>query len=275
MDLASEEFAVRLAEEEKSASTIEKYLRDVTAFFLWLGKKPLAKETVLLWKAELLRRGYAAVTVNAKLAALNRYLLFAGRTDCRVRPLRIQRRVFRRSERELSQREYRELIDAARSQGMERTALIMETICATGIRVSELRYITVEAAKRGESSVALKGKIRMILLPRKLCAKLLKYAKQKNITAGEIFLSPSGESLSRKRIWSDMKAVCRLTGIAPSKVFPHNLRHLFAVTYYNMCHDVAKLADVLGHSSIETTRIYLISTGREHALYLEQMKLVV
>ena len=275
MDLASEEFAVRLAEEEKSAATIEKYLRDVTAFFLWLGKKPLAKETVLLWKAELLRRGYAAVTVNAKLAALNRYLLFTGRTDCRVRPLRIQRRVFRRSERELSQREYRELIDAARSQGMERTALIMETICATGIRVSELRYITVEAAKRGESSVALKGKIRMILLPRKLCAKLLKYAKQKNITAGEIFLSPSGESLGRKRIWSDMKAVCRLTGIAPSKVFPHNLRHLFAVTYYNMCHDVAKLADVLGHSSIETTRIYLISTGREHALYLEQMKLVV
>ena len=275
MDLASEEFAARLAEEEKSAATIEKYLRDVTAFFRWLGKKPLAKDTVLLWKAELLRRGYAAVTVNAKLAALNRYLLFTGRTDCRVRPLRIQRRVFRRSERELSQREYRELIDAARSQGMERTALIMETICATGIRVSELRYITVEAAKRGESSVALKGKIRMILLPRKLCAKLLKYAKQKNITAGEIFLSPSGESLGRKRIWSDMKAVCRLTGIAPSKVFPHNLRHLFAVTYYNMCHDVAKLADVLGHSSIETTRIYLISTGREHALYLEQMKLVV
>ena len=275
MDLASEEFAARLAEEEKSAATIEKYLRDVTAFFRWLGKKPLAKETVLLWKAELLRRGYAAVTVNAKLAALNRYLLFTGRTDCRVRPLRIQRRVFRRSERELSQREYRELIDTARSQGMERTALIMETICATGIRVSELRYITVEAAKRGESSVALKGKIRMILLPRKLCAKLLKYAKQKNITAGEIFLSPSGESLGRKRIWSDMKAVCRLTGIAPSKVFPHNLRHLFAVTYYNMCHDVAKLADVLGHSSIETTRIYLISTGREHALYLEQMKLVV
>ena len=192
----------------------------------------------------------------------------------RVKPLRIQRRLFRDDSRELTRPEYLRLLETARTQGRERLALLLETICGTGIRVSEVRYVTVEAVYRGRAEISLKGKIRTILLPGKLCRKLLKYARKQKIASGEIFLTRNEKGISRRQIWAEMKALCDKAGVAPSKVFPHNLRHLFARTFYRVCRDVAKLADVLGHSSIETTRIYLISTGTEHAGTLARLGLV-
>ena len=195
--------------------------------------------------------------------------------DLRVRPLRLQRKLFRDESRDLSKAEYDRLVSTAERLGRERLALLLETICATGIRVSEVRYVTVEAAERGKAEISLKGKIRTILLPGKLCRKLLKYARKNKTASGEIFLTRNGTGLSRRQIWAEMKALCAEAGVEAGKVFPHNLRHLFARTFYHVCRDVAKLADVLGHSSIETTRIYLISTGAEHARTLERLGLVV
>ena len=267
-------FCQHLRGEERSAATIEKYRRDVAQFAAWLGENQLEKEAGVRWKAHLLAQGCEPSTVNGKLTALDRFLHFLGQADCKVKHLKIQRHLFREDGRELTRREYDQLLAAARSTGRERLALLMESICGTGIRVSEVRYLTVDAARRGKAEVALKGKIRAILLPGKLCRKLLKYAGKNKIASGEIFLTRSGASLSRKQIWRDMKALCQRAGVAPSKVFPHNLRHLFARTFYRVCRDVAKLADVLGHSSIETTRIYLLSTGAEHAKVLEHLRLI-
>ena len=267
-------FCQHLRGEERSAATIEKYRRDVAQFAAWLGENQLEKEAGVRWKAHLLAQGCEPSTVNGKLTALDRFLHFLGQADCKVKHLKIQRQLFREDGRELTRREYDQLLAAARSTGRERLALLMESICDTGIRVSEVKYLTVEAARRGKVEVALKGKIRAILLPGKLCRKLLKYAGKNKIASGEIFLTRSGASLSRKQIWRDMKALCQRAGVAPSKVFPHNLRHLFARTFYRVCRDVAKLADVLGHSSIETTRIYLLSTGAEHAKVLEHLRLI-
>lgn len=188
--------------------------------------------------------------------------------------LKIQRKMFRSPERELAKGEYLRLLETADALGKVRLRLLIETICATGIRVSEVKYITVETVQAGCTDIALKGKIRTILLPRKLCRKLQKYAKKQKITSGEIFLTRSGRGISRRQIWAEMKALCRKAGVPASKVFPHNLRHLFARTFYRACRDVAKLADVLGHSSIETTRIYLISTGIEHARQIERLGLI-
>ena len=199
---------------------------------------------------------------------------FAGAPEMQIKPLRMQRRMFREDRRELTNREYERLVSAAGSLGRERLALVMETVCAAGIRVGEVKYITVEAARSGRAEVRLKGKVRVILLPAKLSRKLLAYAKRHKITAGEVFVTRGGKSLSRKQIWAEMKSLCALAGVAASKVFPHNLRHLFARTFYAASRDVAKLADVLGHSSIETTRIYLISTGSEHIKALDRLNLV-
>ena len=267
-------FCQHLRGEERSAATIEKYRRDVAQFAAWLGENQLEKEAGVRWKAHLLAQGCEPSTVNGKLTALDRFLHFLGQADCKVKHLKIQRQLFREDGRELTRREYDQLLAAARSTGRERLALLMESICGTGIRVSEVKYLTVDAARCGKVEVALKGKIRAILLPGKLCRKLLKYAGKNKIASGEIFLTRSGASLSRKQIWRDMKALCQRAGVAPSKVFPHNLRHLFARTFYRVCRDVAKLADVLGHSSIETTRIYLLSTGAEHAKVLEHLRLI-
>lgn len=267
-------FAARLAEEERSPGTIEKYLRDVRSFADWLDGRPATRESAAAWKARLLERHYAPATVNSMLAALNRFFSFQGWPECRVRRLRLQRRLFRQEERELTQEEYRRLVDAARSGGRERLALLMEAVCSTGIRVSEVRFLTVEAACRGRAEVALKGKIRTILLPGKLCRRLLKYARSRNIASGELFLTRSGRPLSRTQIWAEMKSICKAAGVAASKVFPHNLRHLFARLFYRASRDVVKLADLLGHASVETTRIYLISTGAEHARALERLRLI-
>ena len=267
-------FRQRLVWEEKSPATIEKYLRDAAAFTAWLDGRAASKAAAGAWKAALLEAKLAPATINVKLAAVNRFLVFLGWPAFRVKPLRIQRRLFRDDSRELTRPEYLRLLETARTQGRERLALLLETICGTGIRVSEVRYVTVEAVYRGRAEISLKGKIRTILLPGKLCRKLLKYARKQKIASGEIFLTRNEKGISRRQIWAEMKALCDKAGVAPSKVFPHNLRHLFARTFYRVCRDVAKLADVLGHSSIETTRIYLISTGAQHRRDLDRLRLV-
>ena len=268
------QFSDALTEEERSAGTIEKYVRDVRRFAVWLDGEEVSRERAAAWRDGLLERGYAPVTINSMVAAVNQFFTFLGWEEFRVKALKIQRKLFRDDRRELTREEYQRLLDAAHGLGRERLALLLETICATGIRVSEVKYITVEAAHAGRAEVSLKGKLRTILLPGKLCRKLKKYARQQKTASGEIFLTRSGKSLSRRQIWAEMKRLCKAAGVAPSKVFPHNLRHLFARTFYKVCRDVVKLADVLGHSSIETTRIYLISTGSEHANILRKMHLV-
>lgn len=263
-----------LGREERAAGTVEKYLRDLRAFAAWVSGRPVTKELALEWKKELLCAGYVPATVNAKLSALNGLFRFLGWEECRVKFLKLQRRVFRDQSREMDRSEYRRLLETAQSAGQHRLGLLMEAICATGIRVSEVRYLTVEAARAGRAEVSLKGKIRTILLPDKLCRKLLKYAKKQKTASGEIFLTKSGKSLSRCQIWREMKALCQRAGVAATKVFPHNLRHLFAATFYRASKDIARLADVLGHSSIETTRIYLLTSSAEHAKQLERLGLV-
>ena len=217
---------------------------------------------------------YNPKTINGILSAINKFLVVAGWGDIKVKYLRIQRQLFRSSGRELTKAEYIKLLETAQTLGKERLGLLMQTICGTGIRVSELKYITVEAVKTGKAEISLKGKIRTILLTGKLCKKLLKYTKGQKITSGEIFLTRSGRGLGRKQIWAEMKALCKKAGVESGKVFPHNLRHLFARTFYKVCKDVVRLADVLGHSSIETTRIYLISTGAEHLQTLNKLNLI-
>ena len=271
-DLAG--FADCLKNGDRSPGTIEKYLHDASDFALWLGQRELTRETAVQWREFLLQQNYAPVTINSMLSAVNSLFKFLGRGDCRIRFLRVQRRAFREQSRELTRAEYQKLLDTAAEQGQERLGLLMETICATGIRVSEVRYITVEAAQRGRAEISLKGKIRTILLPAKLCRKLLKYAWKQKTASGEIFLTRSGKPVSRRQIWREMKTLCAKAGVESSKVFPHNLRHLFATAFYQVCRDIVKLADILGHSSINTTRIYLMTTGAEHARQLEKLGLV-
>ena len=267
-------FQQHLAGEEREQSTIEKYIREIRFFQTWLTGRSVTAEIVARWKNYLRAKGYQPETINSKLSALNKFFSFIGWAECRMKYLKIQRKLFRGTERELTKAEYIRLLETANSGGKVRLALLIETICATGIRVSEVKYITEEAIQAGRADIALKGKIRTILLPGKLCRKLQKYARKQKITSGEIFLTRSGKGISRRQIWAEMKALCKKANVAPSKVFPHNLRHLFARTFYRACRDVAKLADVLGHSSIETTRIYLISTGVEHARQLERLGLI-
>lgn len=266
-------FRRELLRREYSHGTAESYVRSIRAFARWSGGA-VDRGLVLTWKARLTAR-YAPATVNAMLAGLNRFFDFAGRPECRVKVLRLQRCSFREAERELDRGEYRALVRTARTLGRERLALVMETICATGIRVGEVRYITVEAVRSGSATISLKGKIRTILLPGKLCKKLLKYARKQKITSGEIFLTGGGKPMSRCQIWAEMKRICKAAGVDPAKVFPHNLRHLFATVYYRIYKDIVKLADILGHSSVETTRIYLLTTGTEHRQQLERLRLVL
>lgn len=263
-----------LREQEYAQGSIEKYVRDIKAFRVWNGSDAVEREQLSRWKVHLQSEGYRPETVNGMLASLNCLFKFMGRTEFHLRYVKVQRKLFRKTEREMTKAEYTRLIETAQEQGKRRLTLLMETICATGIRVSEVRYITVEAVRRGRAEICLKGKVRMILLPGKLCKKLLKFAKQQRISAGVIFITRNKKPLSRRQIWGEMKSLCKAAGVAPSKVFPHNLRHLFARTFYRIYKDVIRLADVLGHSSVETTRIYLISTGAEHARQIERLGLV-
>ncbi|MDO4481772.1 MAG: tyrosine-type recombinase/integrase [Bacillota bacterium] len=267
------QFSSFLSREERAPGTIEKYRRDIRSFASWLNGRAAARETAAEWRDYLLKMHYSPVTVNSMLAALNSFFRFAGWDDCRVKFLKVQRRIFRESGKELSRSEYIRLVNAARSLGKNRLALIMETICSAGIRVSEVQYITVEAARSGQAEIFMKGKIRTIMLSAKLCRKLLKYAKNKKISSGEIFITGSGKGISRRQIWAEMKQLCKAAHVEPGKVFPHNLRHLFATAFYNTSRDIVQLADVLGHASIETTRIYLMTSGTEHRRKLDLLGL--
>ena len=267
-------FEQYLIREERGKATIQKYVRDAGEFLRWLGMWELTKEQAVAWKEHLAGQHRAPMTVNGKLAALNQLCLFLGKPECRVKYLKLQRKLFRSTERELNKEEYLRLLETAWKLGRERLALLMESICATGIRVSEVKYLTVEAAQAGCAEISLKGKIRTILIPGKLCRKLLKYAKKQKTASGEIFLTRNGKSLTRRQIWAEMKALCRKANVQPSKVFPHNLRHLFARTFYKVYRDVVKLASILGHSSLETTRIYLLATGAEYRKQMSRLGLI-
>lgn len=274
------DFCRFLMEQERCLSTAEKYMRDVRTFLNWqkdVCKKdnPLCRQQVIDWKEALLEKKYAPVTINSMLSSVNSFLVFLGREDCRVKLLRIQKKIFREKEKELTRKEYEKLLETAKRAGRQRLHLLMECIGNTGIRVSEVKYITVEAARAGRADISLKGKVRTILIQKKLCRRLLEYAKKRKIRTGCIFLTRTGKELSRKQIWKEMKSLCRTSGVMPEKVFPHNLRHLFAVTFYRVGRDIVKLADVLGHSSIETTRIYLLTTGDEHRRQMEKMCMLI
>ena len=269
-----DQFEDYLRHDEREESTIEAYLRSLTRFAEWADGRAVTKELAMEWKAVLSESGYRPISVNAMLAAVNKFFTCMGREDCKVKYLKLQRQMFRKSEKDLSKEEYQRLVQAAHEKGDLRMELILETICATGIRVGELKYITVEAVRAGVAEIALKGKIRTILLPHRLCRKLQKYAKQQKIASGKIFLTQDGLPVSRQSIWTRMKALCEAAGVERSKAFPHNLRSLFARSFYGSCHDVVRLADVLGHSSIETTRIYLMSTGKEYLRQLDKLGLV-
>ena len=269
-----DQFEDYLRHDEREESTIEAYLRSLTRFAEWADGRAVTKELAMEWKTALSEAGYRPISVNAMLAAVNKFFTCMGREDCKVKYLKLQRQMFRKSEKDLSKEEYQRLVQAAHEKGDLRMELILETICATGIRVGELKYITVEAVRAGVAEIALKEKIRTILLPHRLCRKLQKYAKQQKIASGKIFLTQDGLPVSRQSIWTRMKALCEAAGVERSKVFPHNLRSLFARSFYGSCHDVVRLADVLGHSSIETTRIYLMSTGKEYLRQLDKLGLV-
>ena len=266
-------YVLHLREEERADSTIEKYVRDLEALGRHLAGRPVTKAALIGWKEELAQR-HAPATVNSMIAAVNGFLRFMGWRECAVKLLNIQKSPFCDEGRELTRSEYARLVRAAEKGGNRRLALVLQTICATGVRVSEVKYLSVEAAQRGRAEISLKGKIRAILIPGKLCRKLLKYARKQKIASGEIFLTGGGKRLSRTQIWAEMKRLCRAAGVAAGKVFPHNLRHLFARTFYRACQDVVKLADISGHSSIETTRIYLLTTGTEHLRQLERLGLL-
>lgn len=263
-----------LRERGASAGTMEKYQRDLRRFAAWLDGTPASREAAVRWRDSLLAEGCRPATVNSMLAAVNAFFRCMG-WNIHAEFLRVQKKTFCDPRRELTRPDYFQLLETAGRLRKERLFLLLETVCATGIRVGEVRYITVEAAKAGKAEISLKGKTRTILLPGKLCRKLLGYARKHKTASGEIFLTRSGKSISRKQIWAEMKALCRKAGVEPGKVFPHNLRHLFARTFYQTCRDVVKLSDVLGHSSIETTRIYLISSGTEHMRLLERMRMTL
>ena len=269
-----EAFCAHLVAEEKAENTVEKYLRDVKAFARYLAGNAATKETVLSYKSELLS-AYAPVSINSMLVSLNRFFDFCGWQDLKVKTLKVQRQAYCPEEKELTRREYERLVETARRCGNERLALVLQTLCGTGIRVSELRFITVEAAQAGEATVSLKGKTREVLIVRKLQRLLLAYAKKHGIESGAIFLTRNRRPINRSNVWREMKALCKSAWVNPKKVFPHNLRHLFARVFYGIKKDLAKLADILGHTSVETTRIYLVSTGAEHRRYLENMRLIV
>lgn len=260
--------------QEKSAVTIEKYIRDVKAFSMYVQSKVITKEIVIDYKSYLQEK-YAVRSVNSMIASINSLFAFLNWFDLRVKSLKIQQQAFCSEERELTKAEYKRLCLAAKQKKNQRMNLIIQTICATGIRVSELKYITVEAVKRGEAIVNCKGKTRSVFIVKKLKQKLLRRAAEQGIKSGMIFATRNGQPINRTNIWREMKSLCKVAKVNPKKVFPHNLRHLFARTFYSTEKDIAKLADILGHSSINTTRIYIISTGKEHQRRMENMHLII
>lgn len=269
-----EKFRNYLREEEKSENTLEKYIRDVTAFSAFCDGA-ITKDAVIAYKQNLIDNGYAVRSINSMLASLNSLFSFLGWYELRVKSLKVQQQVFCPEEKELTKAEYMRLVKTAKQKGNERLNLILQTICGTGIRVSELQFITVEAVKRSKAVVSLKGKTRTVFIVKELQKKLLRYAAEQGIKSGTVFITRTGKPISRTNIWREMKNLCVEAEVNPEKVFPHNLRHLFARVFYGIEKDIAKLADILGHSSINTTRIYIISTGTEHRQRMERMRLII
>ena len=269
-----EDFRKNLELQEKSTSTIEKYIRDVKAFSAYTENAAITKEKVIAYK-KYLRNNYAVRSVNSMLASINSLFNSLEWHDLKVKSLKLQQQVFCSEDRELTKAEYARLCKTAERKKNKRLNLILQTICGTGIRVSELQYITVEAAKQGEAVVNCKAKTRSVFIVKELKQKLLRYAAEQNIKSGMIFVTRAGKPISRTNIWREMKALCAEADVNPGKVYPHNLRHLFARVFYGIEKDIAKLADILGHSSINTTRIYIISTGTEHRKRMENMHLII
>ncbi len=274
-DKSIRDFSTYLRSEEKSEKTIEKYLRDVRAFAMYQNGADVTKETVVAYKNKLISENYAVRSINSMIASLNSLFLYLGWADCKVKSIKLQRQIYCPAEKELTKAEYIRLIQTAKQERNERLSLVIQTICGTGIRVSELQYITVEAAQHGRADVSCKGKTRTVFIVSELRRKLLRYAKSCGICNGTIFITKNGKPLDRSNIWRDMKALCDRANVSPDKVFPHNLRHLFARVFYGIEKDIAKLADILGHSSINTTRVYIITTGVEHQSCMESMRLII
>ncbi|WP_320971665.1 tyrosine-type recombinase/integrase [Enterocloster bolteae] len=264
-----------LLEEERSAATIEKYGRDVLAFLSWLSdREEISKEVVVGYKQAIIGK-YKTTSANSMLVSVNRFLDFIGKKDCQVKLFKIQRNPFRKKDKELTKEEYNRLILAAKAKSSGRLFLMIQAICSTGIRVSEHRFITREALERGRITIYNKGKERVVFLPKKLKKCLLQYCRQNGIYSGPVFVTKNGTPVNRCNVWAEMKALCKEAGVSPEKVFPHNLRHLFAVTYYRMQKDIVHLADILGHSNIEYTRIYTFTSEEEHARVLSRMCLLI
>lgn len=269
------DFCKHLQREEKSTATIGKYLRDVKTFCAYTANIEITKECVIAYKQQLVNQGYAVRSVNSVLASLNSLFMYLGWSDCKVKTIKVQRQVYCSEEKELTRAEYERLCRTAERKHNKRLCLLLQTICGTGIRVSELQFITVEAVRCGEAIVTCKGKTRSVFLVKALQKKLLRYAAEQQIQTGCIFITRTGKPMNRTNIWQAMKALCEDANVSPQKVFPHNLRHLFARVFYGIEKDIAKLADILGHSSIDTTRIYIISTGSEHRRRMENMRLII
>lgn len=267
-------FENQLRLEEKSEHTVGKYMRDVKAFCKFSGTREISKGLVMEYKASVAEH-YEITSANSMIAAVNAFFRFMGWTDCCVKQFKVQKKTYCSEEKELTKAEFIRLVNTAKQIGNERLNLILQTICGTGIRVSELQFITVEAVRKGEAIVSCKNKTRTVFLVQALQKKLLNYIKAQGITTGSIFITKSGKPMSRCNIWRAMKALCDQSGVSPDKVFPHNLRHLFARTFYGIEKDIARLADILGHSSINTTRIYIITTGAEHRRKMENMRLII
>lgn len=270
-----DDYSKHLTLDEKSKLTIEKYLRDIIAFKTFADGCEITKEKVMEYKNKLIRDNYALRSINSMLASLNSFFDFMCWSDCKVKSLKIQQQIFCSEEKELTRSEYERLCKTAERSHNERLKLILQTICSTGIRVSELRYITVEAVKKGFAQVNCKGKNRRIFIVKELQKRLLAYIRDRHINSGSVFITRNGKPMDRSNIWREMKMLCKAANVFCEKVFPHNLRHLFARTFYKIEKDIAKLADILGHSSINTTRIYIVSTGFEHQKRMESMRLII
>ena len=267
-------FKKYLLENEKAESTVRKYLHDIECFVEYLAGQNLNKELILNYKG-MLEQNYAVRSANSMLAAINVFFRFVGWHDLVVKQFKVQKEAYCSEEKELTKAEYIAIVRAAEQNKNERLSLVVQTICGTGIRVSELKFITVEAVRRGEAVVSCKGKTRKIFIIKALQKKLLRYAMEHKIISGILFVTKSGKPLNRSNIWRQMKNLCEQAGVSPKKVFPHNLRHLFARTFYGIEKDIAKLADILGHSNINTTRIYTVTTGAEHKRRMENMRLII
>lgn len=250
-----EKFINFLENEEKAQATIEKYIRDIKNFQAWLDGKEVTKQLVLKYKNYIIEQ-YAPSSANSMLSSINAFFIYMEWYECKVKTFKIQKQIFANKDKELSKKEYERLLNAAKSKNNQKLYLLMQTICGTGIRVSELKCITIESVKRGQANISCKGKMRVVILPDRLCVALKKYAKEESITTGSIFVSKGGRPLDRSNIWKMLKALCEIAGVPKDKVFPHNFRHLFARTYYSIEKDIVRLADILGHASVNTTRIY-------------------